>query len=140
MDMGAFIHFDGQCREAVAFYADIFDAKKAELTLYGELPEHREQPLTEKDRERVAFACLKIKGGTNTIMLFADYPPGKKASKGGNAELAVIVDSGKKVDKLCAKLAEGGKTEIEPNKTFWSKRYAVVTDRFGVRWHIARKS
>lgn len=137
MNINAFVHFDGQCREAVAFYADVFDVKKAKLKLYGDLPENQEHPLSEKDKERVAFASLKIKGDA---VRFSDYPPGKKAPKGSSASLFLVVKSARRVDKLYARLLEGGKAELEPQKTSWTKRYAALTDRFGVRWHIARES
>lgn len=135
MKFKSFVHFDGNCREALAFYANVFDAKEVTIRLYGELPPPPE-PMSQKDRERVAFACMKVKG---MELLFSDYPPGKKGPRGG-CDLFVIVDSAKKVDKLYGKLSEGGKPETEPHKAFWTKRYAVLRDRFGVRWHIARKN
>jgi PhnB protein len=33
-------------------------------------------------------------------------------------------------------LAEGGKVTMPPAKTFWSERFGMLTDRFGVGWMV----
>jgi PhnB protein len=39
-------------------------------------------------------------------------------------------------DQAFAALADGGKVEMPLTKTFFSPRFGMVTDRFGVSWMI----
>ena len=40
------------------------------------------------------------------------------------------------MDRAFNALAEGGKVLMPPGKTFWSPRFGMLTDRFGVGWMI----
>jgi PhnB protein len=41
-----------------------------------------------------------------------------------------------RADKLFAALADGGQVQLPLAKTFWSPRFGMVKDRFGVGWMI----
>jgi PhnB protein len=43
-------------------------------------------------------------------------------------------------DRLFASLAEGGKVQMPMAKTFFSSRFGMVADRFGVGWMILVES
>jgi len=40
-------------------------------------------------------------------------------------------------DRVFAALADGGQVGMPLTKTFWSPRFGMVTDRFGVSWMIS---
>ena len=40
------------------------------------------------------------------------------------------------VDRAFAALAEGGEVKMAPTKTFWSARFGMVQDRFGLGWMV----
>ena len=48
------------------------------------------------------------------------------------------VDSEDKVDAYFSALQTNGQVILAPQGTFWSPRYAIVIDRFGVPWKINR--
>ena len=65
------------------------------------------------------------------------------ASDGCNADtsfsgfsLALTVQNESEADRAFAALADGGKVTMPLAKTFWSPRYGMVTDRFGVGWMV----
>jgi uncharacterized glyoxalase superfamily protein PhnB len=41
-----------------------------------------------------------------------------------------------RADKVFAALADGGQVQMPLGKTFWSPRFGMLTDRFGVGWMI----
>jgi PhnB protein len=48
------------------------------------------------------------------------------------------VDSDAKVDSYFDVLRSNGQVILTPQQTFWSSRYAIVIDRFGVPWKLNR--
>jgi uncharacterized glyoxalase superfamily protein PhnB len=46
--------------------------------------------------------------------------------------------SDEKVDAYFDALQLNGQVILAPQKTFWSSRYAIVIDRFGVPWKLNR--
>ncbi len=39
-------------------------------------------------------------------------------------------------DRVFALLADGGQVQMPLTKTFWSPRFGMLTDRFGVGWMV----
>jgi PhnB protein len=50
--------------------------------------------------------------------------------------LSLAVTSEAQADRYFNALADGGKVDMALSKTFWSARFGMVTDRFGVAWMI----
>jgi len=50
--------------------------------------------------------------------------------------LSIAVDSEATADKLFNGLAEGGTVTMPMGKTFFSPRFGMVADKFGVGWMI----
>ncbi|MGL4465829.1 MAG: VOC family protein, partial [Planctomycetia bacterium] len=50
--------------------------------------------------------------------------------------LALSVPTEADADRVFNALAEGGKVDMPLVKTFWSPRYGMVTDKFGVEWMV----
>ena len=60
---------------------------------------------------------------------------GKPAFQG--FDLSLTVPNVADADRLFAALAEGGNVRMPLAETFFSPRYGMVTDRFGIGWIIA---
>ena len=43
-------------------------------------------------------------------------------------------------DRIFAALSEGGKVDMPLDKTFWSPRFGMLTDKFGVAWMVSVES
>ena len=50
--------------------------------------------------------------------------------------LSITVPSMETADRLFEALAHGGQVQMPLSKTFWSPRFGMVTDRFGVSWMV----
>jgi len=130
MTFSVFVNFDGNCREAVEFYAEAFGAETPRMMTYGEAPGAN---TSEKDRDRIMYTDLMI-GGCN--VMFMDFPSDMECVKGNNIQLTLSVPDKEEVRRLFNALKEGGTVGMELEETFWSGLYGMVTDRFGVQWHI----
>jgi len=62
MKLEMFINFDGNCREAVEFYAKVFRSKVGNLMTYGDVPPEPDYTLPEADRDRICYAGIPIGG------------------------------------------------------------------------------
>jgi PhnB protein len=50
--------------------------------------------------------------------------------------VAVQVETPDEAERLFAALVEGGTVQMPIGETFWSVRFGMLTDRFGVPWMI----
>jgi len=81
-------------------------------------------------------ACLNI--GDSQIMASDGRCVGKPNFQG--VSLSLTVDSDEEAERRFAALAEGGQIHQPLIKTFFSSRFGMVADRFGVAWMIVVKS
>ena len=65
----------------------------------------------------------------------ADVPPeGYERPKG--VSLSLNVQTVEEAERVFEKLSEGGEVRYPIAKTFWSERFGMVVDRFGIPWMI----
>ena len=61
---------------------------------------------------------------------------GEDAGGFNGFRLALVVPTEAEADRAFNGLAEGGKVDMPLGKTFWSPRYGMVTDKFGLGWMV----
>lgn len=133
MSVEAYINFNGNCREAVDFYAGVFNAGQPRFMFYGDMPPEEGFPLTEATRNLVLHVNLQIAGST---VMFSDVPPGLPFVMGNNISLVINSNDTDLLKSLYEKLQDGGSVGMELKETFWSRLYGFVTDRFGIGWQL----
>ena len=133
MPVQAYINFNGNCREAVEFYAEVFKTEKPQIMLYGDAPSDEGFPLTEETKNLVMHTTLKIKGST---VMFSDVPPGMPFVAGNNISLIIDSKDMDEIKSMFNKLKAAGTVGMDLQETFWSKCYGFVTDKFGVGWQF----
>lgn len=129
MQLEMFLNFDGRAREAAEFYAGVFESEVGEIVTYGDAPVE----VAEADKDRVVYAGIKV--GGKTLMLM-DFPEGALLDIGNNVNPTVSLADKDEVRRIFEALAEGGRVEMPLEKTFYSELYGMVTDKFGVVWHV----
>ncbi len=77
-------------------------------------------------------ASLKI--GDSNVMASDCHGQGKPEFKGISLSISAANDA--QAERLFTALADGGKVNQPLTKTFFSSRFGVATDRFGVTWMI----
>ncbi|MBM7587443.1 PhnB protein [Bacillus pakistanensis] len=133
MSVDVYLNFNGNCREAVEFYAEVFGTEKPQIMTFGETPPSPEHPLPEEAKDLVMHARLNISGSN---VMFSDVFPGMRFVQGNNVSLALVSKNLDEVKSTFHKLAEGGTIGMELQETFWSKCYGNLTDKFGIEWQV----
>jgi PhnB protein len=82
---------------------------------------------------KIMHASFRI--GQTTLMA-SDGSSADKASFQGFS-LSLSVPSEKEADRIFAALADGGQVKLPLTKTFFSPRFGMLEDRFGVGWMIS---
>jgi PhnB protein len=133
MAVDVYINFNGNCREAVEFYAQVFGTEKPQIMTFGETPPNPEFALPEEAKNLVMHTRLNIDGST---VMFSDVFPGMPFVAGNNISLAIGSKNVDEIKSLFHKLKEGGKVGMELQETFWSKCYGSLKDKFGIDWQF----
>ncbi|MCL2105772.1 MAG: VOC family protein [Oscillospiraceae bacterium] len=133
MQLELFINFDGNCREAVEFYARVFRSEVDNLMTYADAPPDPNHPMQETDKDRIMYAGVTIGGMT---VMFMDMPTGEPLIVGNNITPTFSTDSKDEVVRLFNELKEGGTVYMEPSQAFFSELYCMVEDKFGIIWQI----
>ena len=133
MSVDVYINFNGNCREAVEFYAQVFGTETPQIMTFGETPPNPEFPLPEEAKNLVMHTRLNIEGSN---VMFSDVFPGMPFVEGNNISLAVVNKNMDEIKSIFNKLKEGGTVVMDLQETFWSKLYGQVTDKFGIIWQF----
>ena len=133
MNLEIFFNFDGNCREAVEFYAKVFKSEVKNLMTFGQAPPDPNFPLQEADRDKLMYADVKIGGIT---VMFMDMPSGFPLVEGNNINPTISMDSKEEVERIFNELKDGGEVSMELQQTFFSELYGMVKDKFGIIWQI----
>ena len=129
-----YINFNGNCREAVNFYTDVFRAEKRSIMTYGDIPANPDFPMSEASKKRVMHTYLNIMDGE---VMFSDVPEHMPVNMGDNITLTVTGRDEAEIRRIFDRLKEGGEVTQDLQQTFWSKCYGYVTDRFGIGWQVS---
>ena len=130
MQIQPYLFFEGRCDEALAFYKKALGAEVTELMRFKECP--GPEACTPGTGDKVMHASVRI--GDTTLMVSDGRCGGKPAFEG--FALTISVAGAAEADRLFAALSEGGQVQMPLTKTFFSPRFGMVADRFGVVWMV----
>ena len=133
MAVDIYLNFNGNCREVVNFYAEVFGTENPKIMTFGEMPANPEYPLPEEAKDLVMHSRLNISGSN---VMFSDVFPGMPFIEGNNISLAIVSKDLEEITSAFSKLKEGGKVVMELQETDWSKSYGQLTDKFGIIWQF----
>ena len=133
MPVQPYLFFEGRCEEAIEFYKKALGARVEMLMRYKESPESPPPGCVPPGAEnKVMHSALKI--GDTTVMASDGSCTGKPTFQGFS--LSVTAANEREADRFFEALAEGGKVQMPLGKTFFSPRFGMVADRFGVSWMV----
>ena len=131
MHVTPYLYFNGRCEEALDHYQKAIGAEVAAKMRFSESPEPcGEGPMPPGDK--IMHAEFTV-GGTK-IMASDGMCTGEAVFNG--ISLAIAVDNGDKAEKLFTALSQGGEVQMPMTETFFSPRFGMVADKFGVSWMI----
>ena len=128
-----YLFFDGRCEEAIEFYKGALGAKVDMMMRFKDSPEPVPPGMCPPGSDdKVMHAALRI---GNTVVMASDGMAGGKPEFKGFS-LSVNAANEAEADKVFAALGKGGKVTLPLGKTFYSPRFGMVTDKFGVGWMV----
>lgn len=136
MQIQTYLFFDGRCEEALDFYRTALGAEVQMLMRFRDNPDPVQPGCGGGGNEdKVMHACVRI---GDTAIMASDGNCAGKASFQGFA-LSVTLSDEAEVDRVFGLLADGGQVQMPAGKTFFSPRFGMVADRFGVSWMVLVK-
>jgi len=133
MQVQPYLFFDGRSEEALEFYRKALGAEVTMLMRFKECPERGEHAMIPPgSAEKVMHASVRI--GDTSVMASDGRCQGRPSFQGFSLTLSVREDA--EAERLFAALADGGKVETPLAKTFFSSRFGMLVDRFGVAWMV----
>lgn len=128
-DLAPYIHFDGNCREAIDFYVETLGARVLDSMTYGDAPGGQ---TPEGERDWIIYASLLI--GDRPLMM--SDAPGQFQERRQGFNISIGLESVEEIERVYAAFRDGGVVRMELQETFFAKRFAMVTDRFGTPWML----
>ena len=126
-----YLHFQGQCAEALAFYATALGGTGLALMRYADM---EGAPEDWKGSDRVMHGQVTI--GTGTLMA-SDFPPGTEGDPQKAVSVMQTFPSPEEARAAFDRLSRGGAVIQGFGPTFFSPGFGMVKDRFGTHWILA---
>lgn len=128
MSFTPYLHFQGNCCEAMTFYGEVFGAKPNIMT-YSDAPPDADF----KPSDLVMHSDLMVGGA---LLMASDYPPGMEGEPQASVSVAGILPDLSAAESAYDRLCEGGTPMMPFGPTFWSPGFGMLKDRFGTHWMI----
>lgn len=133
MQVQPYLFFDGRCEEAINLYRKAAGAEVIMLLRFKESPEPPQPGMIPPGAEnKVMHAALRI--GDSTVLMSDGHCRGKPNFQG--VALSLTVANEAEADRVFGALGDGGQVQAPLSKTFFSPRFGMVADRFGVTWMV----
>lgn len=126
----AYLHFDGNCREAMTFYRHCLGGELA-LQTVGQTAEYSQTP--GDGSERILHGSLTTDG---FILLASDLNVTGGLVRGNSVSLMLNCGSETEINERFASLSAGGQVLHALEPTFWGAIFGDLTDQFGIHWYL----
>ena len=126
--INAYLTFNGNCREAMAFYQKCLGGKLLFQTV-GESPLSEKMPV--KMRNCILHSSLTNDG---LELMASDLAGDNGLLKGNTVSLVLNCSSEKEVRQCYKKLSAGGLATHPLEDTFWGTLFGNLIDKFGNHW------
>jgi len=128
-----YLFFNGRCEQAIEFYRKALGAEVIMMMRFKDSPEPCQPGMVPPGSEnKIMHASFRI--GSTTLMASDGCSTEAPGFEGFSLSLSVANEA--EADRVFAALADGGQVRMPLAKTFWSARFGMVADRFGLGWMI----
>jgi len=126
--LNPYISFDGNARQAMEFYKDVFGGTLT-LSTFGEFGA-QDAPGADK----IMHGQLETDRGFT--LMGADNPPGTEYQPGNNMAVSLSGDDAGELRGYWEKLSDGSAVPVPLEKQMWGDEFGMCADRFGVTWMV----
>jgi len=127
-----YLFFDGRTEEALDFYKKTLGVQVEMLMRYKDAPLEAKEGCAPGTENKVMHSSFKL--GDQRVMASDGYAKGNPEFKGFSLSLATKDEA--EAEKVFAALGDGGQVQQPLIKTFFSPKFGMVQDKFGVGWMV----
>ena len=131
MQVQSYLMFNGRTEEALEFYRKAIGAKVETMMRFKDAPEGQCAPGAEN---KVMHSSFKV--GDTVLMASDGMCSGEPKTEFKGISLTLNPKTEAECERLFHALADGGQVFQPLIKTFFSPKFGVVTDKFGVNWMV----
>jgi PhnB protein len=130
MKLNPHLSFNGQCEAAFKFYEQCLGGHTQTIMRWGESPmaEHVSSALHDK----IIHATMAV---GDTLLMGSDSPP-ERYEKPQGFTVTIQVQEVVEAERIFQALAENGQVTMPIQQTFWSVRFGMLVDQFGIPWMV----
>jgi PhnB protein len=133
MNIQPYLFFNGRAEEAIEFYRRALGAEVTALMRFKDNPEPSEPGKVPPGAEdKVMHASFRV--GDTTVLASDGRCQGQPSFHGFS--LAITAPSEADAERLFNALGEGGEVQMPLTQTFFSPKFGMVADRFGLSWMV----
>ncbi|HYF89095.1 VOC family protein [Azospirillum sp.] len=133
MHVQPYLFFEGRCEEALDFYARTLGAEVRMMMRFKDSPDPAPEGVIPPGFEdKVMHAEVQV--GDSVLFASDGCCSGTSGTQGFGLSLTVKDEA--EADRVYAALGDGGRVVMPIGKTFFSPRFGMVADRFGVTWMV----
>src|SRR3974377_1717578 len=130
MQVQPYLFFDGRCDEALEFYKRTVGAKVGMLMRFKDAPD--QSMVSAGSENKIMHAQVQI--GDTSVLASDGRNQGQPKFEG--FALTITAKDEAERDKLFAAVSDGGQVKMPLAKTFFSPRFGMLADKFGVGWMV----
>lgn len=125
-----YLHFDGDCEEAFNTYTKILGGRMHGIFRYGDSPMAAQvgPDWANKVMHTSMETGDQTLNGTDAPLQYFEQPQGFR--------VCLDLQDESEAERVFTGLSEGGQVTMPLQETFWAKRFAMFTDRFGTPWMV----
>jgi PhnB protein len=130
MQVQPYLNFNGRCEEALAFYGKALGAKIERVMHFKDSPDP--SMVSPGSENKIMHSSFRV---GDTIVLASDGRCQGETNFQG-ISLTLTVPDEAEAERRFGALSDGGQVQMPLTKTFFSPRFGMVADRFGVTWMV----
>lgn len=133
MILQPYLFLDGRAEEAIAFYRQALGAETVMMMRMKDSPEPPQPGMVPPGSDdKIMHAALRI--GEAILLLSDGRCQGQPEFRG--FALSLTAADAAEADRRFAALSDGGQVQMPLGRTFFSPRFGMVADKFGVPWMV----
>jgi len=130
LELQPYLFFYGKCEEALNFYKSIFGGTIDSLMRMKEAPP--EMPAPPNWGDKIMYARFE----SGAVKFSASDGRPDTPNVDGNISLSLSTRDEAEATRIFDALAKGGEVEMPLGEVFWSAKFGVLKDKFGLEWFV----
>lgn len=126
-----YLSFNGDCREAFEFYADVLEGEIRAMIDHGGTPAAGQ--FGPENDHLIMNAHLVAEGAE---LMGGDTPPSLGPVRQQGFCVAIQTDDVARGQRIFEAFARGGTVMMAYEPSFWGTTFGMVTDRYGTPWMV----